>query len=256
MELIVNVDGASRGNPGPASAGLVIRDRTAGKAIHEAGYLLGLSTNNVAEYNGLLKALEVLTAMPLPPSTTIDIHSDSQLMVRQITGEYRVKSPDLAPMVAKAQMLLRKLGSWKIHYVPREQNRRADELANMALDAGRDVIVISGDGKAASPETDRSPSSPVKKTTASASPASSTSTTKTEASLFTAKLTASPGTACPARCPAKTPFHFGPKMPAGFCVYAAQAVFDEDPTLWNISKTTQAQTQCPRCGTGIEIVLT
>ena len=253
MNLIVNIDGASRGNPGPASAGLVICDRAANKVIHEAGYLLGQSTNNVAEYNGLLKALEVLTVMEREPGTIIHIHSDSQLMVRQITGEYRVKSADLQPLVAKAQMMLRKLGTWKIFHVPREENRRADELANMALDAGRDVIVISGDGSLASPVTERTkPAVATRTSTASSSAASSPAT----GSLFTAKLTASPGSACPARCPAKTPFAFGPKTPANFCIYAAQAIFDEDPTLWNISKTTEAQTQCPRCGVGIEIVLT
>lgn len=252
MNLIVNVDGASRGNPGPASAGIVIRDAQAGKVVHEGGYLLGQSTNNVAEYNGLLKSLEVLTALPRQPGTVIHIHSDSQLMVRQITGEYRVKSADLQPLVARAQMMLRKLGPWKIFHVPREENRRADELANMALDAGRDVIVTSGDGSLASPVTERTKPAATK----GASAASSASTSPVAGSLFTARLTASPGTACPARCPAKTPFPFGPKTPENFCIYAAQAVFDEDPTLWNISKTTQAQTQCPRCGVGIEIVAT
>ncbi len=248
MNLIVNIDGASRGNPGPASAGLVIRDRAAGKVVHEAGYLLGQSTNNVAEYQGLLKALEVLAALPREPGGVVHIHSDSQLMVRQITGEYRVKSADLQPLVARAQMMLRKLGTWKIFHVPRAENRRADELANMALDAGRDVIVTSGDGLPTSPVTEWAKPATTGSSSASASPAAG--------SLFTARLTASPGGACPARCPAKTPFAFGPKTPANFCVYAAQAVFDENPTLWNLSKTTQAQTQCSRCGVGIEIVAT
>ena len=245
MDFNINIDGASRGNPGPASAGVVVRDRATGKAIHEAGYLLGQSTNNVAEYNGLLRGLEVISKIPRDPSSEIHLHSDSQLMVKQIIGEYRVKSADLAPLVAEAQARLRKLGNkWKINYVPREQNKRADELANMALDAGRDVIVLAGDGSTASP------SSPMTRASAVPSP----STAVASGSLFTARLTAAPGALCPAHTPAKTPFAFGPKTPANFCVFAAQAVFDEDPTLWRESKTTEAQTQCAKCGVSIEIV--
>lgn len=246
MDFNINIDGASRGNPGPASAGVVVRDRATGKPIHEAGYLLGQSTNNVAEYNGLLRGLEVIAKIPREPSSEIHLHSDSQLMVKQIIGEYRVKSADLQPLVAEAQSRLRKLGNkWKINYVPREQNKRADELANMALDAGRDVIVLAGDGSTATP------SSPVARASAAVSPSTIAAA---PGSLFTARLTAAPGAQCPAHTPAKTPFAFGPKTPANFCIFATQAVFDEDPTLWRESKTTEAQTQCAKCGVSIEIV--
>jgi len=141
MNLTIHIDGGARGNPGPAAAGVVLvtaDDRPA--ILHEAGYFLGHTTNNVAEYSGLLRALEL--TVPLRPHH-VNIFSDSELMVRQLTGQYRVKSPDLKPLYAKATAMLVKLDGWKINHVYREENKRADELANMAMDAKRDVIVSS-----------------------------------------------------------------------------------------------------------------
>jgi ribonuclease HI len=252
MKLALHIDGASRGNPGPAAAGVVVRDLTNNKNIHEAGYLLGQSTNNVAEYNGLIRGLDVVLRIKDAATGEVHIHSDSQLMVRQVTGEYRMKSEDLRPLLQQANTRLRQLKGWTIDHVLRDKNQRADELANMALDAGRDVILIAGDGSATSaaggPARAKAPaSSATSGPAAAARPAGGLQ--------FTAKLTAAPGAKCPARCPAKTPFHFGPSTPAQFCIHAAQAVFDEDPTLWRESHTSQAQTQCPRCGVSVEIAL-
>ncbi len=134
----VYVDGGSRGNPGPAAAGVVLLDADTGQPVFEAGYFLGRMTNNAAEYNGLIKALEACIAHE---AQRVCVTSDSQLMVRQILGEYRVKSADLQPLHTDAKALLGRIGDWKIRHVLRENNKRADELANVAMDAGDDVII-------------------------------------------------------------------------------------------------------------------
>lgn len=141
MGLVMHVDGGSRGNPGPAGAGVVISD-DAGTRLHEGAYFLGNQTNNSAEYQALIRGLrraESLAGRPL------HIHSDSELLVRQLIGEYRVKSEALAGLFAQAQTLLLRFGGWQIRHVPRAQNRRADELANIAMDRRRDVIVFDID---------------------------------------------------------------------------------------------------------------
>ena len=135
VALRLNVDGGSRGNPGPAGCGVVLADAD-GETLLERGYFLGAITNNVAEYHGLLKGLEL--AAQFNPQR-LEIFSDSELMVRQITGEYRVKSPDLMPLFAQAQLGLLKFDSWQIRHVPRAQNAAADRMANLAMDAKADV---------------------------------------------------------------------------------------------------------------------
>jgi len=140
MHLRIHVDGGSRGNPGPAAAGVVIHDLAAAADILAAGYFLGQTTNNVAEYSGLLRGLEIALKLG---GENLEIFSDSELMVRQLQGEYRVKSPDLQPLYRKALALLSKFQCWRITHVRREFNQRADELANQSLDARRDVIVES-----------------------------------------------------------------------------------------------------------------
>lgn len=137
MALLIHIDGGARGNPGPAGAGISITTDD-GHALYEAGFFLGSQTNNVAEYRALILALERVQDLPAQP---VIIHSDSELLVRQITGEYRVKNPRLAQLYEQAQMLLLRLGVWNIQHVRREQNRRADELANVAMDQRRNVIV-------------------------------------------------------------------------------------------------------------------
>ncbi|MEM0913180.1 MAG: ribonuclease HI family protein [Planctomycetota bacterium] len=138
-EVVIHVDGGARGNPGPAGAGVVISDPD-GTPLHEAGYWLGRCTNNVAEYSGLLKALEVATTMN---AQRVTVRSDSQLMVKQLLGEYRVKSPDLKPLYQKASSLLSAFPASTITHVYRDKNKRADQLANLAMDAGADRIVNS-----------------------------------------------------------------------------------------------------------------
>ncbi|MFQ5806446.1 MAG: ribonuclease HI family protein [Phycisphaerae bacterium] len=144
MRLIVYVDGGARGNPGPAGAGVSISSDD-GKLIHEAAYFLGRQTNNAAEYHALIRALRRVERYS---GQTIALCSDSELLVRQITGEYRVKSPKLAQLFEQVQLLLLKIPCWNIRHVSRDENRRADQLANLAIDQRRDVIVFDADSGA------------------------------------------------------------------------------------------------------------
>jgi ribonuclease HI len=129
---IANIDGASRGNPGPAAYAVVIRD-PAGQVVLELAKRLGLETNNVAEYYALLAALDYATSQGI---SALRIRSDSELLVRQMQGRYKVKSADLKPLYERASKLVRQLAYFAIEHVPREQNRDADALANVALDSG------------------------------------------------------------------------------------------------------------------------
>jgi probable phosphoglycerate mutase len=129
---IANIDGASRGNPGPASYAVVIRD-PAGKVVLELAKKFGRDTNNVAEYYALLAALDYATSHAI---AALRIRSDSELLVRQMQGRYKVKSADLKPLHERAARLSRQLTYFAIEHVRREENRDADALANMALDSG------------------------------------------------------------------------------------------------------------------------
>jgi ribonuclease HI len=126
-----NVDGASRGNPGPASYAVILRDPN-GKVVLELAKKLGRDTNNVAEYYALLAALDYAVTHGIK---SLRIRSDSELLVRQMQGRYKVKSPDLKPLHERAAKFSRQLEYFVIEHVPREMNREADELANLALDA-------------------------------------------------------------------------------------------------------------------------
>jgi probable phosphoglycerate mutase len=127
---IANIDGASRGNPGPASYAVVIRDPS-GKTILELAKNIGRETNNVAEYYALLAALDYATSHNI---SSLRIRSDSELLVRQIQGRYKVKSADLKPLHERASKMAKQLGYFAIEHVRRELNRDADALANVALD--------------------------------------------------------------------------------------------------------------------------
>jgi ribonuclease HI len=129
---VANIDGASRGNPGPAAYAVVIRDAE-GRLVLELGKKFGRDTNNVAEYYALLAALDYATTHGI---TALRIRSDSQLLVRQMQGRYKVKSADLKPLHERASILSRQLQYFAIEHVRREQNHDADRLANVALDSG------------------------------------------------------------------------------------------------------------------------
>jgi probable phosphoglycerate mutase len=127
---IANIDGASRGNPGPASYAVVIRDPS-GKIVLELAKNIGRETNNVAEYYALLAALDYATNNNI---SALRIRSDSELLVRQMQGRYKVKSADLKPLHERASKMAKQLGYFAIEHVRREQNRDADALANVVLD--------------------------------------------------------------------------------------------------------------------------
>jgi ribonuclease HI len=126
----INIDGGSRGNPGPASYGVVIRDG-GGEIVAKLKKYIGRMTNNVAEYYGLIAALDYAESHG---ARAIRIESDSELLVKQMRGLYKVKSEDLRPLFERAQKMSKTFDSFRIEHVYREQNREADALANEALD--------------------------------------------------------------------------------------------------------------------------
>ena len=130
--ITANVDGGARGNPGPAGYGVYIRDGQ-GRPIAQLSEYLGHKTNNVAEYSALLAALEYAIANH---HRALKVISDSELMVRQMTGRYKVNSPDLKPLYDKARSLVRQLDRFAIEHVLRVKNQHADRLANAAMDRG------------------------------------------------------------------------------------------------------------------------
>ena len=131
---IVYIDGGSRGNPGPAGYGVSVQDDD-GRVVEELTGAIGIATNNGAEYRGLIAALEYLVANG---RRDVIIRSDSQLLTRQMRGEYRVRQPELQALHARARDLASRLGEVCYEHVPRERNRRADELANAAMDGAGD----------------------------------------------------------------------------------------------------------------------
>ncbi len=125
-------DGASRGNPGKAGAGAVLYD-AAGAELETASEYLGVCTNNVAEYRALLLGLELAASSRC---TELAVYLDSELIVRQIQGRYKVKNEALKPLYRKARQKLAEFSDWSITHVPRSQNKRADTLANLGIDCG------------------------------------------------------------------------------------------------------------------------
>ena len=130
VRVIAYIDGGSRGNPGPAGYGVSVEDED-GRVIDELNGPIDVATNNGAEYRGLIAALEYLVANGHRDAT---IRSDSELLTRQMRGEYRVRQPALAALHARAGELASRLGRVRFEHVPRERNRRADALANAAMD--------------------------------------------------------------------------------------------------------------------------
>ncbi|MBI3803934.1 MAG: ribonuclease HI family protein [Nitrospirae bacterium] len=131
-KLLIYTDGASRNNPGEAGIGVVIKNER-GETVQTLSEYLGIATNNVAEYTALIRALEA--AQMFQPQE-VDLYLDSQLVVRQMTGEYKVKHPGIIPLVQRAQQLRRQLpeGAVRFHHIPRAENSEADALANQAVD--------------------------------------------------------------------------------------------------------------------------
>ncbi len=129
-KLIIYTDGAARGNPGPAAIGVILKD-TAGKAVAEISRCLGSTTNNQAEYQAIIAGLEKAVSLG---AKNVIVKSDSELVVNQINGQFKIKNTALRPLYQQVVQLTGKLVSFSISYIPREQNRQADDLANKALD--------------------------------------------------------------------------------------------------------------------------
>ena len=137
LNLRIYTDGGARGNPGPAGAGAVIQDADTGETVAELKKYLGETTNNQAEYVAVIIGLE--HALTLHPDS-IMVVADSELLVRQMTGVYRVKNPELAKRFLEVRNLETRLGiPVKYRHVPRAQNKKADELANKAMDEGQEI---------------------------------------------------------------------------------------------------------------------
>jgi ribonuclease HI len=132
---VLYIDGAAKGNPGPAGCGVVVQ--FGGVAVFAGGFFLGPATNNVAEYQGLLHGLDEAAKLKLG---SLEVRSDSELLVRQMNGQYKVKAPHLKPLWKRARDAASKFQSVSFVHVPREENNAADGLANRAVKAGRDVI--------------------------------------------------------------------------------------------------------------------
>ncbi|MGW3410969.1 bifunctional RNase H/acid phosphatase [Streptomyces sp. NPDC000888] len=133
-EFIVEADGGSRGNPGPAGYGSVVIDAATGETLAEAAEYIGVATNNVAEYRGLIAGLKA--ARELDPSALIRVRMDSKLVVEQMSGRWKIKHPNMKPLAAEAASILPP-SQVTYEWIPREQNKHADRLANEAMDAGK-----------------------------------------------------------------------------------------------------------------------
>lgn len=126
--VVVHVDGASRGNPGPAGIGVVVSEPN-GQVLHELSESIGHATNNVAEYTAWIKGLTLAASFG---AREVTLHSDSELVIRQLKGEYRVKNNALKPLHAKVKELFQKFERVRVRQIPREENQDADRLASQA----------------------------------------------------------------------------------------------------------------------------
>jgi ribonuclease HI len=129
--LLIHTDGAARGNPGPAGLGAILRDAESGAVVAELARFLGVRTNNYAEWTAVEDALREALRLG---ARHVDLRMDSELVARQISGRYRVKHPDLKPIHASVMAMLGQLPSYTVGHVPRELNKDADRLSNVAID--------------------------------------------------------------------------------------------------------------------------
>ncbi|MEW1550693.1 bifunctional RNase H/acid phosphatase [Streptomyces tsukubensis] len=132
--FVVEADGGSRGNPGPAGYGAVVLDPVTGETLAEAAEYIGVATNNVAEYKGLIAGLRA--ARDIAPDASVRVRMDSKLVVEQMSGRWKIKHPDMKPLAAEAARIFPR-SAVTYEWIPREQNKHADRLANEAMDAGK-----------------------------------------------------------------------------------------------------------------------
>ncbi len=249
MKVLIHVDGGARGNPGPAGAGVVIRDES-GHPILEAGYFLGHMTNNQAEYTALLRSLH---AAGQAGADQLSIRADSELLVRQMTGVYKVKNPGLKPLYDNARRLLQGFRHWEITHVRREANDRADELANAAMDAGRDVIeidvpVTSSRRRGAKQGSTAAPAA------ASVSNKPPRPEDRSSAWPIEARCLQPPDRGvCPAPCARDASYRFDHTVPAGVCLHAARSLLRAVEESSRTGESRRARCQEEGCGAEFEI---
>jgi ribonuclease H / adenosylcobalamin/alpha-ribazole phosphatase len=153
-QLVVEADGGSRGNPGPAGYGALVRDRATGEVLAEMCDSLGTATNNVAEYSGLVAGLRA--AADLAPGADVEVRMDSKLVIEQMSGRWQIKDERLRSLARSAQDQARRLGRMSYVWVPRARNTRADRLANQAMDAAAGTGGQDGQGAQGGPRRSRS----------------------------------------------------------------------------------------------------
>ena len=161
LRVIVEADGGARGNPGPAGWGVVVREATTGEVLVELGESIGVATNNVAEYSGLIAGLRRAADLG---AVEVEVRMDSKLVIEQMSGRWQIKNPGLRPLAAQAAALVARFESVRFTWVPREQNQAADALANAAMDAAAaevgagispDALVTPGAQEAGPSDTSR-----------------------------------------------------------------------------------------------------
>ena len=143
--VVIEADGGSRGNPGPAAYGAVLKDADTGAVIAEDGTTIGVASNNVAEYSGLIAGLELVREFA--PDAEVEVRMDSKLVVEQMSGRWKIKHPAMVPLATQARQLAPP--GTRYTWVPRERNKHADRLANEALDGKRHGVTVAGEDPAA-----------------------------------------------------------------------------------------------------------
>lgn len=144
--VVVEADGGSRGNPGPAGWGAVVRDQASGEVLAERSEAIGRATNNVAEYGGLIGGLEAAAGLG---ATTVEVRMDSKLVIEQMAGRWQIRHPGLRPLAARAAALVRRFDSVTWTWVPRSRNAHADRLANQAMDRAAEAVDASAAARGA-----------------------------------------------------------------------------------------------------------
>lgn len=237
------IDGGSRGNPGPAGVGVVLQDER-GKVVFAGGFFLGRLTNNQAEYRGLLAALDLLGRAG---AKEISVTSDSELLVRQINGQYKVKSPDLRPLFEEAQSRLARFDDWEVKHILREGNVQADALANRAMDQKRDVVAVDELGL-------------MPKTAVRAPVTKAIGHDLTGRAIDVNVVRGAESKVCPARMKRGQTFVFTAITPVGLCVDACAVVIEAvlalqstDPDQLNETTSITPRCQRPDCGAVFEV---
>ena len=163
LRVTVEADGGSRGNPGPAGYGAVVKEAASGEVLLERAESLGITTNNVAEYSGLIAGLQAAAELG---AAHVDVRMDSKLVVEQMSGRWQIKNPGLRPLAAEAAKLVRRFDTVTFDWIPRERNSDADALANRAMDEAAGRSPRSTATVAAGPEPSRTPAQEAGSTTA------------------------------------------------------------------------------------------